>query len=179
MKHFKHFLKFAGVLRGACLAAALAPGAAFAGDRVGVLECDLSGSPPSIGVDTQSLDCVFEDEEEGAHPSHYVGTLTREGANIGVHGPGIMVWGVIAETNHIGPGALAGDYEGAGASLKLGVGGGASALVGGTGNMISLQPFTAHGGTGLGVTAGIESLSLAYAPDTPAPRLRHGHRRHR
>jgi hypothetical protein len=175
----KHFLKFAGAPLGACLAAALASGAAFAGDRVGILECDLSGSPPSIGADTQSVDCVFEDEAEGAHPVHYVGTLSREGANIGVHGPGIMVWGVIAETNHIGPGALAGSYEGVGASLKLGVGGGASALGGGPGHMISLQPFAAHGGEGLGVTAGVESLTLVYAPDAPAPRMRHRQRRHR
>jgi hypothetical protein len=175
----KNFPKFRGALRGACIMAAMVPAAAFAGDRIGFLECNLSGNRPSILVENQMLDCVFEDEEEGANPVHYLGTLTKVGANISVNGPGIMVWGVIADTDHIGPGALAGSYEGPGASLKLGVGGGGSMLVGGSDATFSLQPFTAHGGTGLGITAGIESLTLVYAPDRPAPRMKHNHRRHR
>ncbi len=175
----KNFLKFRGALRGACLMAAMAPAAAFAGDRVGVLECNLSGSAPSILVENQALDCVYEDDAEGAMPAHYVGALTKVGANISVNGPGILVWGVVAGTNHIGPGALAGVYDGPGASLKLGVGGGGAILVGGSGNTFSLQPFSVHGGTGLGVTAGVERMTLDYAPDRPAPPLRHKHRRHR
>ena len=42
-----------------------------------------------------------------------------------------MIWGVVAPTNNAGPGALAGDYVGATATVAAGLGVGANALVGG------------------------------------------------
>jgi len=172
------FRKWAQLFGAACLVAA-APSLAHAGDRVGVLECKLSGSGPSIIVENQAIDCVYDDDDEGGRPVHYVGKLTKIGANLSVNGPGDLAWVVAAATRQLGPGALAGDYAGPGATVKVGVGGGGAILVGGSDNTISLQPLSVEGGTGLGVTAGIESLTLAYDPDRPPPRFRrHYHHHH-
>ena len=109
----------------------------------------------------------------GGKPQHYLGKLTKVGANIGVNGPGDLVWGVVAETNALAPGALTGDYVGPEASLRVGVGGGGAILVGGSNNTISLQPFNVEGGEGLGLSAGAENVSLTYVPDLPPPPIKH------
>jgi hypothetical protein len=48
-------------------------------------------------------------------------------------------------------------------------------LVGGSDNTVSLQPLEVEGGPGIGLTAGIERLMLAYVPDQPPPPFRHRH----
>ena len=164
--------RLAGLLGAAAFFAAFAPATASAGDRAGVLQCRLSGNPPEILIENQALDCVFQDNDEGYAPVHYVGTLTKVGANVSVNGPGELAWGVVAATAHPGPGALAGAYGGPSASVKVGVGGGGAILVGGSDNTVSLQPFRAEAGTGLGVTAGVESLTLAFVPEQPVPEFR-------
>lgn len=156
-------------LAAAMLLAVFAPGAATAGGRAGVLQCRLSGSAVSVLVENQGLDCVFQDDDEGVLPAHYIGKLTKVGANISVNGPGEVVWGVVAATGRLGPGALAGAYAGPNTSVKVGVGGGGALLVGGSDNTVSLQPLELEAGSGLGVTAGIESLTLVYVPDRPVP----------
>jgi len=153
------------------------PAAAFAGDRVGALECHLSGNGPSILVENQSVDCVFASDRAGGRPEHYVGKLTKIGANISANGKGDLLWGVVAATRRLGHGALAGDYVGPEVSAKVGVGVGAAALVGGSQNTISLQPLNVEGGGGIGFTAGVENLTLVYVSDRPAPKMRYKHRR--
>lgn len=165
-------------LSGACLLALLAPVSAFAGDRVGTLQCRLLGNGISVLVENQQMDCIYRDDAEGAVPAHYAGALTKVGVNVTINGPGQLAWGVVAATDHIGPGALAGSYVGPGISAKLGVGGGGSALVGGSGNTFSLQPFNVQAGSGIGLTAGVESLTLAYIPPPPSPMSRRGHVHH-
>jgi hypothetical protein len=161
---------------GAAMAlAAFAPGLANAGDRAGVLQCRLSGNDISVLVENQGLDCLFQDDDEGLVPAHYIGKLTKVGANITVNGPGEIAWGVVAATGHLGPGALAGAYAGPNTSVKVGVGGGGALLVGGSDNTVSLQPLQLEAGSGLGVTAGIESLTLVYVPDQPVPHFKHRH----
>jgi hypothetical protein len=168
-----------GVLGGVSVLAFLAPAAAFAGDRAGVLNCKLMGSGVSVLVENQMIDCLFQDNDEGMKPVRYTGKLTKVGANISVNGPGELGWGVVAATNKVGPGALAGEYVGPGATVKLGVGGGGALLVGGSNNTFSLQPLNVQAGTGLGVTAGVESLTLEYVPEPPPPPVkRHRHRHH-
>jgi hypothetical protein len=149
--------------------AAVGTVAAHAGERVGALECHISGSGVSVLVENQALDCIYRDDAEGALPSHYIGKLTKVGANLSVNGPGQLVWVVAAATRHLGPGALSGDYAGPEASVKALVGGGAAVLVGGSDNTISLQPVSVEAGTGIGVTAGIESMNLTFVPDEPPP----------
>ncbi len=168
------------VLGGVAVLALLAPATAFAGDRVGTLQCRLLGNNLSVLVENQQVDCNYRDEEEGATPAHYTGTLTKVGPNITINGTGELGWGVVATTGHVGPGALAGSYMGPGVSAKVGVGGGGAMLVGGSNNTFSLQPFNIEAGTGLGWNAGVESLTLTYVPPPPPPSapVRHHHHHH-
>ena len=136
---------------GACLLALLAPASAFAGDRVGTLQCRLAGNSISVVVENQQMDCIYRDDAEGAIPAHYIGALTKVGANLTINGPGELAWGVVAATDHIGPGALAGAYMGPEVSAKVGVGGGGAILVGGSDNTFSLQPFSGRSRRGCGM----------------------------
>jgi hypothetical protein len=168
-------------LSGACALALLAPASAFAGDRVGSLQCRLLGNGISVLVENQQMDCIYRDDAEGAVPAHYVGALTKVGANVTINGPGELAWGVVSATSHIGPGALAGAYYGPGFSAKVLVGGGGAALVGGSNDTFSLQPFSIEAGSGVGWTAGVERLTLAYVPPPPPlpmPRRHHVHHHH-
>jgi Protein of unknown function (DUF992) len=150
------------------LLAVLAPGVASAQSlKAGVLQCHLSGGVGMILMMNQSLDCVFK-SNSGAR-THYIGRLTNVGANIGISGPGRMVWGVLAASNDLAPGALAGDFVGAQGSVAVGAGAGGAVLVGGSNRSISLQPISVSVGTGLNVSAGVGSLNLQYMPVTPSP----------
>ena len=120
---------------------------------------------------------MYNDDAEGALPVHYTGTLTKVGPNVTINGKGELAWGVIAATGKVGPGALAGNYVGPNVSAKIGVGGGGAVLVGGSDNTFSLQPFNVQAGSGLGWTAGVESLTLTYVPD--AQPVAHGGHSHR
>lgn len=167
-------------LSGACVLALLTPASALAGNRVGTLQCRLMGNSISVLVENQQIDCAYRDDAEGGFPAHYIGTLTKVGPNITINGPGELGWGVVAETDHIGPGALAGNYVGPGVSAKVGVGGGGAMLVGGSDSTFSLQPFNVQAGSGFGWNAGVESLTLAYVPPPPPPpqARRRGHTHH-
>ena len=116
--------KLGRLLGATALIALVAPASAFAGDRIGTLQCRLLGNGLSILVENQQLDCNYRDDAEGATPAHYTGTLTKVGPNISINGQGELAWGVIAATGQVGPGALAGNYVGPGVSAKIGVGGG-------------------------------------------------------
>ncbi len=147
---------------------ALAPALAVAQTATaGMLQCHLSGGVGMILVENQALDCVYKGLS--GPPQHYVGRLTNVGANIGISGPGQMIWNVVTATNKVGPGDLAGDYAGAQGSVAVGGGVGGAVLVGGSGNSISLQPLSVSVGTGLNVSAGIGNISLQYMPVTPPP----------
>jgi hypothetical protein len=165
-------------LSGVFALALLAPASAFAGDRIGSLQCRLLGNGISVLVENQQIDCMYRDDAEGAVPAHYVGALTKVGANVTINGAGELAWGVVSATSHIGPGALAGAYYGPGFSAKVLVGGGGAALVGGSNDTFSLQPFNIQAGSGVGWTAGVERLTLAYVPPPPPPVLRRRHVHH-
>lgn len=160
---------FRGRLYALSLFAALAPTAASAQSaKVGSLVCHISGAVGMILTENHALDCVFQDAS-GAPPSHYIGRLTNVGVNIGISGPGQLIWGVVAATNSVAPGALAGDYIGAQGSVAVGAGPGGAVLVGGSNKSISLQPISVSAETGLNLSAGIGNISLQYMPVTPPP----------
>ena len=165
------FWSFRGLTLASALvaAAAFAPGAASAQSlKAGVLQCHVSGGVGMILMSNQSLDCVFK-SKAGAPSQHYIGRLTNVGANIGISGPGRMVWAVLAATRDIAPGALAGDFVGAQGQVAVGAGAGGAVLVGGSNNAISLQPISVSVGTGLNLNAGVGAVNLQYMPVTPAP----------
>jgi hypothetical protein len=171
------------MLAGAAILALGLPAAAFAGDRAGTLQCRLLGNDLSVIVENQQIDCLFHDDDEGAAPAHYTGTLTKVGPNVTINGKGELAWGVVAATGKVGPGALAGNYIGPNVSAKIGVGGGGAVLVGGSDNTFSLQPFQIEAGSGIGWNAGVESLTLTYVPPPPPPapvahKRKHHHHHH-
>ena len=77
--------------------------------------------------------------------------LANEGAN------------VLEEGKALRPGDIGGTYGGATASATIGVGVGANALIGGSGNHIVLQPLSIEANRGLNVAAGVASMTLVPA----------------
>ncbi len=161
------------ILAAAVALTASTPAAAQMG-RAGSLECDVSGGVGMIITSSKALDCLFF-RDDGAPPEHYVGTIKRFGVDLGATGPGHLDWLVATSTSKIGPGALAGDYGGVGASATAGVGVGANALLGGSNRTVSLQPFSVQAQVGVDVAAGVTSMELEYVP--PPRQIRA--RRHR
>jgi len=144
------------------LAAALAASVsvAKAQDRVqvGMLDCAGSTSSFVVGSVTE-LNCSFRPSGVPA-VDYYTATVRRVGVDIGFNQQVAVAWAVFAPTRVLGHGELAGNYVGAAASATVGVGVGANALVGGSGNTIALQPVSVQGQTGLSVAAGVAELRL-------------------
>lgn len=93
---------------------------------------------------------------------HYKGQINKFGADIGYLQSGVILWTVVAPSDTIGKGALAGHYAGATASATVGIGAGVNALLGGMHSSISLQPVSVEGNNGLNVAAGVATMNLDY-----------------
>jgi Protein of unknown function (DUF992) len=146
------------------------PANAQGGVRVGSLTCNVSGGWGFVFGSSKAIRCTFAGP--GGRVEHYAGSINKFGVDIGYTQGGVLVWGVLAPTADIAPGALAGDYVGATGSATVGVGAGANVLVGGSNRTISLQPLSIEGNTGLNVAAGVASLTLRYQPQTAHPHRR-------
>ena len=136
--------------------------AAEHGVKVGTLTCGVASGWGFIFGSTKYLHCVFRQSDR--HPVHYSGSIAKYGVDIGYTEGGVLIWGVIAPTSDVKPGALDGDYVGVSAGVTAGVGVGASVLVGGFDKAFSLQPLSVSGNEGLNVAAGIGSITLKYTP---------------
>ena len=134
-------------------------------DKVGVLDCKVSGGFGLLITSEKGLGCTFRPENSG-RPELYYGTTRKFGLDIGVTGPGQLVWLVFAATRP-GPGALAGNYVGATGSVSIGAGVGANALVGGANNAFTLQPFSVLMQTGIDLAAGVGAMTLEPTPVPP------------
>ena len=97
-----------------------------------------------------------------ARPSTIAERINKYGVDIGYTKAGVLVWGVVAPTSSLKPGALEGHYAGATASATVGIGAGANVLVGGFDQSIALQPVSIEGNTGLNVAAGIGAITLKH-----------------
>jgi len=155
--------KKVGVVIGALgLAAGIAmhgtPAQAQAGVRVGTLNCNVASGWGFVFGSSRALHCIFTPGP--GHPEHYTGSISKFGVDIGYTQGGVLVWGVLAPTTNVAPGALAGSFAGATASATVGVGVGANVLIGGSNRTISLQPVSIEGNTGLNVAAGIGAITL-------------------
>jgi len=141
------------------LAAAMGMGSAHAagGVKAGVLTCNVDSGWGFIFGSSKGLHCTYSD---GKRTERYVGEIRKFGVDIGYASNGVIVWGVVAPTNTLAPGALAGDYAGASGSAAVGVGVGANVLFGGFDHSVALQPVSVEGMEGLNVAGGIASLTL-------------------
>ncbi len=136
-----------------------------AGVKVGVLNCNVASGFGYILGSSKSVNCTYVPNTAGRRAEHYTGDISKVGVDIGFTKGGVLVWGVIAPSSDMKPGALEGGYGGATASATVGVGLGANVLVGGFDKSIALQPISIEGNTGLNIAAGIEGLSLKFAKD--------------
>ena len=73
----------------------------------------------------------------------------------------MLAWAVFAPTTGPRRGALAGDYVGADASVTVGAGVGANALVAGFNRSFTFQPLSVETQSGVALAAGVASLRLA------------------
>src|SRR5262245_51460044 len=127
--------------------------------QVGMLTCKLNPSIGFIIAGHQSMECRYV-PGAGGPPQAYEGALNTVGVDLGVIGGGVMNWAVLAPTDGIAAGALAGDYVGASAGATFIAGVGANVLVGGSNRTVALQPVSVEGSVGANVIGGLSSLKL-------------------
>ena len=137
------------------------PALAQSGVVVGTLSCNVASGFGFVFGSSRAITCAFTGP--GGRYERYVGNISRFGVDIGFTRGGILVWTVFAPAATLAPGALAGSYGGATASATVGVGLGANALIGGSGNSIALQPLSIEASRGLNVAAGIAAMTLRQA----------------
>jgi hypothetical protein len=130
------------------------------GTKAGTLTCRTSASLGLIIGSHQKLACRFTPDGSGV-PEDYAGHINRLGLDLGIRAGGIMAWAVIAPTNGVHRGALAGKYVGASGGASLGVGAGANALIGGSQRSIALQPLSVEAQVGVNLALGVAGLTLA------------------
>ena len=139
-----------------------APALAGPDISVGVLRCNAEGTISFIFGSTRDVSCVFDPAGDGANES-YKGSIKNFGIDIGYTEAGVLVWGVLAASADVDPGALNGTYGGVSADIAAGYGVGVNALIlGGPNNApsLALQPLSIEGNEGLNIAAGISSLEL-------------------
>ncbi len=129
--------------------------------KVGTLSCNEAGGWGFIFGSSRSIRCTFS---TGSGVEKYDGNISKFGVDIGYQKSGVLVWAVLAPSDHVGPGALQGDYAGLTAGASVGVGVGANALIGGSSRSFTLQPLSIEGTTGLNVAAGVGSMTLRAHP---------------
>lgn len=125
--------------------------------RVGVLNCNVAGGAGFVFGSSKQLDCVFE---SGGRRERYHGVINKFGLDVGVTSNSVIAWAVLATTDKVGAGALAGTYGGVSGEASVGVGLGANALLGGSNRSIALQPLSVGAQQGLNVAVGIAALEL-------------------
>jgi len=145
------------------LSAMLAPPtAAQARVELGILDCHVAGGAGFIIGSTKDLSCTFS--PAGRPPETYFGVVRKFGLDVGVTGASLIRWVVLAPTvDAYAPGALAGNYVGVSAEATAGVGLGANALVGGSGETFVLQPVSVQAQEGLNLAVGFSSFELRSA----------------
>ncbi len=152
---------FLAAAAAACLSL---PAAAQERTEIGLLDCKIEGGAGFIVGSQKDLTCTFTPADGRGPAEAYAGTVTRFGLDVGVTGPALMRWLVVAPTgNPLPAGALAGDYVGASAEATAGIGGGANVLVGGSNQTIALQPVSVQAQTGLNLAVGVSSFRLRMA----------------
>jgi hypothetical protein len=148
------------LLAAAFAAAVLSPSFAQAQDqvKVGSLRCEVAPGIGAIIVSQRDLHCVFT--SMSGHRERYAGAVGRFGLDVGATEAGLLTWDVYAPISGRPKGALAGEYGGVGASLTLGAGLGANAMVGGSATTVTLQPVSFETQTGVNVAGGLSTMTL-------------------
>jgi hypothetical protein len=157
-----HLALSAAILSLGALAPTMHAQAAEGGVKAGVLSCHVDSGWGFVFGSSRTLNCTYSASPQRAE--HYVGHISKYGVDIGYLQSGVIVWGVVAPTRDMAPGALAGDYGGVAGGASVGVGVDANVLFGGFKKSIALQPISFEDDKGLNVAAGIAAVSLQYEP---------------
>ena len=126
--------------------------------RAGTLSCQGGGQSSWVLGSQTDMMCTFYPTTGGAE--RYTATIRRWGVDVGATSANYLGWWVLAPTNTVAPGGIAGGYGGVAAGATVGVGGTANVLVGGSNNTFALQPVSLHGSNGAAVVATIAGLEL-------------------
>ena len=145
----------------AVLPSLAAPASADAAVKIGTLRCDVAGGLGLIITSSKEMRCFFSSPH--GYREGFYGTIRKFGLDLGATSRGVLAWAVFAPTAGPRHGALAGDYVGADASVAVGAGVGANALVGGFDRSFTLQPLSIEMQSGFALAAGVASLSLRTA----------------
>jgi hypothetical protein len=150
----------------AALAAIVAsPASAQARVEIGLLDCVVEGGTGFVVGSTKELSCIFA-PAGGRPPEPYFGVVKKFGLDIGRTDATYIKWGVLAPTlDSYAPGALAGNYVGVSAEATAGLGVGANALLGGSGETFVLQPVSVQAQEGLNLALGFTSIELQAVAD--------------
>jgi hypothetical protein len=155
----RHWLRTLAAIVALTMTVAAAPKAFAEGDvKLGYLSCHVGSGFGLVFGSSRELNCTYTPNT--GEPEFYKGEINKFGADIGYLASGVMLWVVMAPSNTMGRGALAGHYAGATASATLGVGAGVNVLTGGMHDTIALQPISIEGNNGLNVAAGVATLNL-------------------
>lgn len=146
---------------GAVMLCASAP--AYAAVQTGILTCRGGASVGLIVGSVRRFTCVFRPADRTQPVQNYTAQVGRVGLDLGITMASRLAWGVFAPSRSLRPGELAGTYVGGSASVALGMGAGANALIGGSGNSVALQPLSVEGQVGVNVALGAEGFTLRYA----------------
>lgn len=133
-----------------------------AGVKIGTLTCAVEGETNFIVGSKATLNCMF-DPAGGGTPVRYIGSVSEYGLDIGTTENATLVWGVLAPSADMEPGALEGAYGGITAGASLGAGVKANALIGGFDKSVALNPVSVESQTGTNLTLGVSRLSLKSA----------------
>ena len=125
--------------------------------KIGTLSCHEKSGWGFIFGSSRAVRCTYS---HGDRVECYDGSISKFGVDVGYQQSGVLIWGVVSPTDHLGSGALSGHYGGLTAGATVGVGLNANALIGGSTTSIALQPLSIEGDTGLNVAAGIAELTL-------------------
>jgi hypothetical protein len=130
------------------------------GLKIGTLSCREAGGWGYLLGSSHPLRCTFTTNSAKGRTERYTGSMSKFGVDIGYQASSVIVWAVLAHTDHLGRGDLAGHYGGATANAAVGIGAGANVLIGSFHQGVTLQPVSITIGTGLNVSAGIGELTL-------------------
>ncbi|NJO24086.1 MAG: DUF992 domain-containing protein [Sphingomonadales bacterium] len=125
--------------------------------RIGVLSCNVAGGTGFVFGSSKQLDCTLEGE---GRRERYYGVINKFGVDLGATTSSTISWAVLASTDRVGPGALAGTYGGVSGEATVGVGAGANALLGGSDRSIALQPLSVSTQQGINLAVGVAALEL-------------------
>lgn len=128
------------------------------GVQVGKLTCAVQGEKKFVVGSKADLSCTYKPVKGPVE--YYSGSVSDYGLDIGTTDSATMIWGVVAPSADMEPGALAGNYGGVTAGASIGAGLKANALIGGLDKSVALNPLSVESQTGVNLTAGVSSLSL-------------------